>query len=384
VTITLQGGTTINGLLVYRKGMTFPASTSTTFAGTAFTVGGDDASVTNCMVLGFDQAFNSVGWQRPRLDYFYFDCEAGVYIENCLDNPHIGFCHAWPFSGIATISKPSNWADRVGPAYHFKNTADWLTLTACFSYGYNVGTKIEDCNHYLLLAAQADGTTTYANSIGIVIDGTAGGCEDGQIIAPRVAAQTLAGIKIQTQNGVNTTIVGGALWNDGTHGVWLVSGDLHISDTQIRDINNGITVDSANSNVFRHGVRFDTVTLPINAAVVTNKLYGGLDDYDLAAGNSVVGGNARNETIASAAILNLPTRGEIFNVTGTTNFGSINGGWAGRRVTFIFSGILSVLTSTGASNNVRLSGAANYTSAANSTLTIAHNGVQWFEVGRTA
>lgn len=384
VTITLRGGASVSGLLVYRKGMTFPAPDASAFAGRAFQTDGDDAGVINCMVLGFNQFFYSLNDQRQLVEHNKIDCINGVYIENCLDNPRVNNNHAWPFSSIATVSKPSNWADRAGVAYHFKNTADWLSLNFNFSYGWLVGTQIEACNHFVLNSPQADGTTAYANSVGIYILGTGGGNEDGVIIAPRVAAQTLAGIRINNLSGVPCAIIGGAVWNSGTHGVWLESGDMSISQTTIRDMGNGITINSAASRVFRNAVRFDNVTVPINPTVVTNNLFGGWDDYSLAAGNPVVGGNARAASIASADPLSLPTAGEVFNVTGTTNFGSIQGGWAGRWVTLVFSGVLSVFSSTSGTNSVRLASGSTYTSAANSTLTIAHNGVQWFEVGRSA
>jgi hypothetical protein len=380
VTITLMGGSTVAGLLVHRKGMTFPASTASAFAGTAFTAGDDDCGVERCMILGFAQAFSSVNFPRPRFRSVSLDCIAGIYVENCLDNPVVENCHAWPYAGIAEPSKPSDWADRSGVAFYFKNTADWLTLRSCFSYGYLTGVKIENCNSYLLIAPQCDGTGTYANSLGIDINGTAGGCEEGMIIAPRCAAQTLTGIRINTLAGVPTTIIGGGVWETGTHGVLLTAGDLHISDTVIRDVSNGITINSASSRVFRSRVRFDTVTLPLNVTVSTSNVFGGEDDTSV----SMASANVVNATIASADPLPILTVGNAFNVSGTTSFGGLNEGWTDREVTLIFSGILSVFSSTGAATAMRLSGASTYTSSAGSTLTLRHNGVQWYEVGRSA
>jgi hypothetical protein len=384
VTVTLNGGASVSGLLVYRKGMAFPAADASAFAGRAFQTAGDDAAVTKCMILGFNQFFYSIDDNRQRIEKNCIDCINGVYIENCLDNPRVNDNHAWPFATIATVSKPSNWADRAGVAYHFKNTADWLSLNFNFSYGWLTGTKIEACNHFVLNCPQADGTTAYANSVGIHILGTAGGNEDGVIIAPRVAAQTLAGIRINNLDGIPCAIIGGAVWNSGTHGVWLENGDLSVSQTMLRDMGNGITVNSANSRVFRNAVRFDNVTSPINATVSTANLYGGWDDFIAAAGTPLVGANGVIPTIASADPMGIPTAGQAFNVTGTNSTGTIQGGYAGRMVTLIFSGVLTIFGSTGSTNAVRLASGGNYTSAANSTLTIAHNGVQWFEVARSA
>jgi hypothetical protein len=82
--------------------------------------------------------------------------------------------------------------------------------------------------------------------------------------------------------------------------------------------------------------------------------------------------------------LNLPATGDEFNITGTTNFGTMVGGHKDRRVTLFFAGILTVFTGTGTTNNMRMSGATNFTTAAGSTLTLAHNGTQWYEVSRSA
>lgn len=382
-TVALEGGASVSGLLVHRKGMTFPSSDASAFAGTAFTANGDDTGVISCMILGFAQAFRSVGFQRPRFTNNSFDCVSGVYVEDCLDNPCVRENHGWPFATIATVSKPANWADRAGAAYHFKNTADWLTTSTCMSYGYLRGHKVENVNHYCLIAPMADGTGAYANSVGIEVDGTAGGCEDGQIIGHRVAAQGHAAILINTLNGIPTRVIGGAEWDCGTHGIRLVNGDLHVDGSLFRDTPNGITIDSADSRVFRSGVRFDSVTVPINVTVSNPYIYGTGDDNSLAPGNSIAGANMVTQTIASADPLNLPSTGDAFNVSGTTSFGGLNGGWKDRVVTLYFAGALSAFSSTGAVNAMRLNGGATFTSTAGSTLTLRHNGVQWYEVGRS-
>lgn len=383
-TITLKGGATVSGLLVYRKGMTFPANTAAAYAGTAFTFGGDDAGITYCMVIGFAQAASCVNYQRPRFDWFYHDNLAGIYVENCLDNPRIGTCHAWPFGTIAGANG-AGWADRSGSAYYFKNTADWLNLQSCFSYGYFRGVNVENCNSYTLNAVGCDGTGTYTGSIAIYINGTAGGCEDGVIFAPRCANQQTAGIRIETLTGVVTTVIGGAVWSCGTHGIWLAAGDLNLVSPSIRSCPNGVTIDSGSSRVMRHGVRMRDVTQPYSVTASNSTIYGGDDDMaNLADGNTISGTNHVVPTVASANPLSLPATGELFNISGTTNFGTLQRGWAGRVVTLIFQGSLSVFHSTGSATAMALSGAATFSAVANSTLTLRHNGVQWFEIGRKA
>jgi hypothetical protein len=384
VTITMKGGSSLTGLLIHRKGMTFPAETSAAYAGTAITAGGDDVGVSRCLIIGFAQAYSSVNWQRPRIEHLHHDNLAGIYVENCLDNPFIRECHAWPFGTIAGTN-PAGWADRSGAAYHFKNVADWLQSTNCFSYGYLRGHKIENVNTYTLLSPGHDGTGTYANSIGIEIACSAGGGREGQIISPKCANQVLAGIKVDATSGVCTAIIGGAIWSAATHGIWIAGGDVLVSNVILRSLSNGITVSAGTSRVTRQGLRYETVTQPLNVTTSNALMFGGLDDpATLAAGNSIAGTNMVIQSVASADPLNLPAGGTAFNVTGTTNFGGLNGGWAGRTVTLIFSGVLSVFSSTGTANAMRLNGGGTFTTAANNTLTLIHNGVQWFEVGRSA
>jgi hypothetical protein len=59
-------------------------------------------------------------------------------------------------------------------------------------------------------------------------------------------------------------------------------------------------------------------------------------------------------------------------------------GWMGREVTLIFNGSLTVFSGTSAPQNMRLSGGANFSASANSSLTLKHDGVQWYEIGRSA
>lgn len=84
--------------------------------------------------------------------------------------------------------------------------------------------------------------------------------------------------------------------------------------------------------------------------------------------------------VASATALPLPT-GNLFHVTGTTNVTSITSTnfQAGVVVTLIFDGILTFTHGS----NIKLSGAANFTTAADDRITMAYDGTNWFEVGRS-
>jgi hypothetical protein len=91
------------------------------------------------------------------------------------------------------------------------------------------------------------------------------------------------------------------------------------------------------------------------------------------------------KSVASAATPSLPVTGSDFSITGTTGISGIAGGWLGREVALFFTGVLTFTSSAaGTTNAVRLNANTNMTTANGSVLKLRHNGVQWFEVGRSA
>lgn len=84
--------------------------------------------------------------------------------------------------------------------------------------------------------------------------------------------------------------------------------------------------------------------------------------------------------IASAATIAIPTHGEVFHVTGTTNITNgitVNAHDNGRLVTLIFDGVLTV-SDTGTSKLT-----AALVTTADDTLTLRCDGTNWYEVSRS-
>lgn len=384
VTVTLSGGSGVDGVLIYRAGMTFPAADSSLFAGVALTAGGDDVFCINSMILGFNKAFYSSGFQRPRVSHLYHDNNNGIEITNCLDIPYLFENHAWPFATIAAGGAYTNHI-RSGTAYYLHDIADWAKSTNNFSWGYLRGHHVLNANSVTMAFPGHDNAYStvpeYANSIGIVVEGTS---QDARIISPQTAAQAGQGIYINTSAGLETTIIGHDCWGGSTHAVLIDSGDVNLIGGTKRGLANGITVNNAASRVFIDGQRFQQITgLPVNPAVATSNVHvGANNDFgDFTA--AVSAPNLTSPAIVSADPLPIPNSWDVITVTGTTNFGSLDYGYAGRTVHLIFTGILTVFSSTGGVNGMRLSGGTNYTSSAGSTLTLTHNGVQWYETGRS-
>ena len=388
-TITLGPSAGIADTLYYRKGMTFPAANAAEFAGLAIVAGGDDVSISRSMSLGFAKGFRSDGFQRPRIVDFFHDNFDGIEITQCLDTPYLARCHAWPFASIAHPAKPVDWAWR-GTAYHLHDTVDWGKLTDCFAYGYKKSFHINNANSTTLLSCGADNTftgglPTNAGSVGFLVEGTS---QDTRIITPQAAAQGQFGARINTVAGALTKIFGGDIWATngvGTAAISIDSGDVKIGCT-MRGHTNGVLVNNAASHVvILAESRFDTVSQMVNCTVPTNTVYINSPSFaaTVPAGQQVVVGTLNASTIASGPSINLPMNGGVFHVTGSVGFGTIFGGYFGRQVTLIFESGISVYSSTGTQTSVHLLGGATFNPSANSTLTIAHDGNQWFEIGRS-
>lgn len=383
-TITLKGGAGLSGLLLYRKGMTFPAAGEGSFAGTAVTAGGDDIFISKCMILGFSKALFSTGRQRQRIEYLYMDNTNGIEIVNCTDISYIRQCHAWPFASIATGTL-SNY-ERTGYAYYIRDVGDWAKLTDCFSYGYYRGFFIDDANSITLLGCGADNTYSggplHTGAIGFVVRGTS---NEVSLIGCEAAAHASSGVFIDTDNNNVTKISDYRCWGGINHGILIQGGDVNINDSNIRGVVNGISLADTSSTVTVATTRFSNLSgAAINNTVATSTFFiddsNDFHDYTGVVGNT----NLTAQTVASSSSVTLPNTGSVFNITGTTNFGTLGNGWANRTVTLVFAGVLTVNNGTGANTNMRLSGATNFTTTAGGTLTLCHNGTQWYEVGRSA
>ena len=386
VSITMRGGSSLTGLLLHRKGMTFPAPNASAFAGTAVVAGGDDVTLSECMFLGFALAYSSTGYQRPTIADVKFDCTAGISINTCFDIAYIGRCHGWPFSMIETVALGASIdiVKRTGAAFQFTAGGDWNKVTDCFSYGYFRGFVATGVEHMTFLNCSADNTppTTnpHANAIGFLVSGAS---DDVRLVSCQAAAQA-QGFYIATTAGKRTRMTGCDTWGTQVNGAVVETGDLSVYGGAMREGDNGVLVLNATSWVFVDQVRFDNLaSQPVFASVATNRvIVGNSNDYGNITGP--VAGGTSPQAVASATTIALPYNGEVFSITGATTITGASVGWSGRVVTLIFAGVVTVNNGTGSSTSIRLNAAANFTTAAGSTLTLRHNGTQWFEVSRAA
>jgi hypothetical protein len=381
-TITMKGGSSLSGLLIYRKGMTFPQTSVAGWTGTAITADGDDVAVENSMILGFNKGFYSYGFQRARLTSLYMDNINGIEIAACYDIAYLFQCHCWPF---ATISAGSPILIRPGNAYYFRDGGDWNKITNCFSYGYLRGLTISACNSITALGCGFDNVPGgHPNSIGIQV---INGCEDTKLIDCQTAAQATAGVFIDNVSGsipLSTIIQNHSAWGGSAHGILIYNGDAIINGCSIRDVTNVVSVTSSASRVI-----FDDSWVKNIAGTIVNAT---IPTADICLGNNNIytnfGGdptvNLTLKSIASASVVLLANTGSQFYISGTTNIGTLLHAWAGRVVTLVFQGALTVLAAGTGVGSIRLNNNANFTTQTGSTLTLLGvGGESWIEIGRS-
>lgn len=90
-------------------------------------------------------------------------------------------------------------------------------------------------------------------------------------------------------------------------------------------------------------------------------------------------GSGRQQMIASASLLTPADDADFLLVTGTTQINNIPDSWQGRLLVLKFDGALTV---THNATQINLRGAQNFTTRAGDTLTLIHDGSNWYEVAR--
>lgn len=394
ITITLGSGSGIDGCLIYRKGMTFPTTNASAFAGTAITLGGNDCFVFNSMILGFNKAIYSVGPSLPELDYTKYrdrmhiqnvqgDNLSGIEIINCWDIGRLSNIHLWPFS----IWPHAGDYKRSGTAFKFLSGGDWNKVTDSFCWGYKYGYRITSCNSMTLLSCGADNPPgEHTDSIGFIVET---GATDTRLIGCQAAGHKAGGYYINTnaETGLHTQLIGCDAWHTGDHGVLVDAGDVSIIGGMLRNVGQGITCNTTTGKIFIDQVRFNAISgSPICMNVSNNKVYIGTNDYGDFTGNPKGGaGTYGIVNVVAGDPLNLPTTGgEFVIITGDTAFGTLNHGFAGREVKLLFTGSPLVYNAgvTPGIGEMRLAGSVNFQASPNIVLTLKHNGILWYEVSR--
>ena len=185
-------------------------------------------------------------------------------------------------------------------------------------------------------------------------------------------------------------ISGFTISNSDISGIFVKGGNVDAIGNVVYTTIAALKTDSTSSII-----RFDYNTMaaisgsPVESTVSTNNVFIGQNNSRLDGLTGTLAGGSGSiilNSLTSASTINPRSIDQIINVTGTTNINKITGGWAGRKLTLRFTGVLTVNSASGTIDDIWLSGGANFTTAANATLTLIHTGTggQWFEIGRSA
>jgi len=393
VTITALASSALAQCIVVRDGLDLPfisevdaASGIAAFAGTAITGGGADVVLSDLLILGFARAFDSLNHARANLTNVQGDCTNGIRIQNAVDTVYLLNCHFWPFT-TANFSWTASDATqailmRSGIAYELAATVDFPKVTNCFSYGYFRGFRLHNTAAVAMVGCAADGPVNagvprQAGSIGVLIEGAAIDCK----ITSMYTAGKVTGYANNASSGdveyVSCDAVACTIGCDNLNAqriMWRGGFLRNCAYSFQQSFAGTFKIDGAKIR--------DYLTKPFNVAVSTTGLVATNIDFIAPAAGASMADNSANwllPTIASADPLHLTGNvGDVFLISGTTGFGTLTGGYPGRKVTLFFAGALNVVN--GAS--MRLSGGVNFAAIAGSSLTLVWNGTQWREIGR--
>lgn len=378
--ITMQAGSSLVGLLIYRNGLVVPTTSVAGFTGTAIVAAGDDVRLEGCTIWGFGTAYYSSGHQRPRLKNVNIDCINGIDLSNCLDVAYIDSVHCWPFTTVNGMA--GSPLTRSGIAFNLHDHVDGAKLSDCFSFGFFRGLELKDCNGFVASNCAFDqywsGGPAHPGSIGVRVLGTSGGAK---FIGGVIVANNTAGIEVNLTQDYEVNIEGVHFQGGSQHGVLINGkGAVSVIGCSFRDLgsamtyNNGAAKLSADANTIRD------VTYAFNcatAADILRVLIGENNTYSNI--SAVVAGTLSIGTINNTGTtLNIPPNGDFFYVPSTSNITAIAGVWAGRKVTIMAGGGYSFFHSAG----LQLQGGANWAPTGGQILELQGAGTGVVEISR--
>jgi hypothetical protein len=383
-TITLFASAGLKGVILYNSALTYPTTSSGSFAGTAVTIAGPDTYVGYSLIAGFTKGVNSNGFERLKCEWVLGDNNTGIEITACNDVPRLMFCHMWPFASYIPNVPSLTYYHRTGSAYYLHDTVDGAQVTDCFSYGYMQGFNLSNVSTAHLVGNFADNTQLLSGSSGFLFNGNIN------------VAALIGNSAWNATNGFNLTMNAGqevhlssctATGNTGS-AIIVTSGNARISNNFLNSSPYALTYNnSTNSSV----VHFDQnsfagiTTRPILCNFNTTNLIIGEGNYwiDGAFGTSLTGNiNDAIPQIASAATLALPNFNNYILVTGTVAIATMTGGYAGRPMTLLFNNTASMSYGGGADQFILAYG-QTFNAVSGASISFIHDGFAWKEKSRS-
>lgn len=367
-TVYLQNSSSLKNCLLYKKGIDFPSSDASKFSGTALGISGDDCTVENVMILGFNLAITSTAVTRCVYNRVFIDCVNGIEIKGAPDIIRIEDVHCYPFLTTPHESTDVSKNYRDGIAFYLHDGVDLPFLSDCFSYGYKVGFKFANMSTPMLVNCMSDGKREQGVTIGFVFTDF--------VLSPMLvnccSYNRQHGIYIDnTHDSLPATCsIVNYLGSGCENGVALLNGECLLTNSVLKGNDTGLTQIEGRANITN--TYFKSNTLSINARQMYNvKLCN--NNYDLSVGGSIVA-NSSIKSVTSSDPLQVDANDEILRVTGTTGFSHIASGWAGRKLTLIFDDVLTLWDSE------KLAIGEDITTHNNMVVNLLYDGSKWLKV----
>jgi len=176
-----SNGSMLEGVIVNPDGLVKATSEADALAkvaawsGTAIKAAGEDFTVRDVLVLGFNKAFECNGFARPTLDRLLFDCANGIDLSAVYDIARVNRCHGWPFYTVHqtdVLGASFALTQRSGKAYYMHDTVDGLMMEGNFSYGYKTGLHLKSIYAKVIANHWIDNAIGQFNSnVGVLTEG---------------------------------------------------------------------------------------------------------------------------------------------------------------------------------------------------------------------
>jgi len=378
----------VENMLIYRAGMTFPATDATAFAGTALTFAGDGCVARAVLVLGFNKALaqSGVSCSRYHIDHFQHDCVNGLFLTlPSYDSSVIRDVRAWPFSTAAYSTEAA--LTRAGTAFYMTGSQDDTSIDNILAYGYDIGLHTYNTGGAPIGKVWIDYPAAYAagsGSIGVKFGASTTNLKIDQLwcwsMNEGIVSEMAAGEYVQIGLAAFISTAGAAVSIGG--------GNFDFGSVRMQtnlgycwNISSAASYVKVQSGQYTGNTGVGGVLNAMPVSALTDHIDINMVS-DEAAGSFTHGANAIDyPTLASAATLQLPPNGDAFKISGTTVLDTIGGGYGGRVITLQFTSTSGVSNS----GNVITANASNFTAIAGSVIVLAFDGAadKWRERSRS-
>lgn len=385
--LNVNGSCAWDGLVIIRRGLDLPfadAAAATTglsqFSGTAFRVAGPGATFKNLLVLGFDKAIYSDGFERTRCVGVRGDCTNGIDIRTAYDIPEIEDCQFWPYTTVHFSWTTNALLRRSGTAFYGESVNDWMRWTRCFSYGYYRGFHGRNVATVTFFLCGADNTSTggvgdHNDAIGFVIDGT---CVEPRWIACQTAAQRI-GYYYANATAQHGTMAYCEAWACSEAGLAHVSGKLTVTGGVLRSSPAAVGIRNESTDggfINVQGMHFSALAVGIDNFNSTKIMRVNHCTFDSNVNIQIQ--NAYMPSLTSAETL-IPNGMDMsYLLTGNNGITSISSPqrYTGKILTFICVDGLSFFVS----GNIVTRSGANTAVAAGRSFSVVSDGTKWYQI----